>query len=267
VHPRVSVSQVCTVKWTLEQDLAFYSAEGIKSAGIYLKKLSADIEGGVKKVRAAGLRVSSVPTQPGRLLPEASEKRSVLEMLKPGIDAAAALGGPCYFTAGTTPPRMSTDDAYAALVPLLAPSVSYAKSKGVRLAIEHNSQATRENGFVHTLADAVDLANDTGVEICLEFQNCWMEHHLKRLFKQNVARFVVAQVSDYKIGETLRFNRRVPGDGDMPLEWLLGLLLESGYQGLFELETLGPKIEEEGYAAAVRRGTDWLSERLVRWGA
>jgi len=86
------------------------------------------------------------------------------------------------------------------------------------------------------------------------------------LFRENVDRFAVAQVSDYLVGETSRLNRRVLGDGSMPIEWLLGLLLDAGYAGMFEIETVGPAIEQEGYASAVRRSVDWLNERLVKWG-
>ena len=75
------------------------------------------------------------------------------------------------------------------------------------------------------------------------------------------------QVNDFKVGEPARLNRCVPGDGDMPVEWLLGELLDAGYAGLFELEVLGPRIEEEGYASAITRGLSWISERLDRWGA
>jgi sugar phosphate isomerase/epimerase len=53
----------------------------------------------------------------------------------------------------------------------------------------------------------------------------------------------------------------------MPVEWLLGTLLDAGYTGAFELEVVGPRIEEEGYAAAIPRGLEWMSELLTRWGA
>ena len=65
----------------------------------------------------------------------------------------------------------------------------------------------------------------------------------------------------------MRLNRRVPGDGSIPLIWLIEQLLEAGYQGLFEIEILGPRIEEEGYAAAIRRSAEWLSNLLDRLGA
>ena len=44
-------------------------------------------------------------------------------------------------------------------------------------------------------------------------------------------------------------------------------LLDAGYQGLFDIEVLGPHIEAEGYAAAIRRSADWLSDLLKRCGA
>jgi len=45
------------------------------------------------------------------------------------------------------------------------------------------------------------------------------------------------------------------------------MLVEAGYTGPFELEMLGPRIEEEGYEAACRRGVAALSEILTAAGA
>ena len=61
--------------------------------------------------------------------------------------------------------------------------------------------------------------------------------------------------------------RAVPGDGDIPLERLIGWLLEVGYPGAFELELLGPRIDEEGHAAAGARAATYTSELLTRLGA
>jgi len=59
----------------------------------------------------------------------------------------------------------------------------------------------------------------------------------------------------------------VPGDGDIPLERILATVLEAGYAGCFDLELIGPAINDEGYASAVHRGLDWLGETLTRFGA
>lgn len=270
IHPRISVSGISSMGWSLDQDIDFYRSAGIETVGILCAKLQADINAGVRAIQDAHLRCSCVVAgQMGASLIGRTDQGeyTALEVLRPGIDLASALGGPpCYFTSGATPARMPTDDAYIALVEALGSVTAYAQSQAVYLAIENNSTATRDNGFIHTLQDAVDLACDTGIGVCLELQNCWMERRLPELFKRHVERFVVVQVSDFMVGEAARLNRRVPGDGVMPLEWMLGHLLDAGYGGLFEIEVLGPKIEEEGYPAAILRSVEWLSNRLRAWG-
>ena len=268
-HPRVAVSGMSSVRWSLQEDLAFYSSAAISAAGITMRKLAKDA-GGIEKIGAAELRVSSVLAATVRvsfIAPE-DDADSPLEALRPSIEVSRSLGhAPCYFQAGPAPSRMASDDAYALLVPAIAPAVAYARDQGVRLAIETSSTSTRDIGFIHSLADAVELSRDADVDICLELQNCWFDCQLRRLFRENVDRFALVQVNDFKVGEPARLNRCVPGDGDMPVEWLLGELLDAGYSGQFELEVLGPRIEEEGYESAITRGLDWISERLDRWGA
>jgi sugar phosphate isomerase/epimerase len=264
IHPRVSVNTISSINWTLEQDIAFCTAAGIPIMNVIFSKLGSRPQDGIDAIRRAGLRTNLMSAGGGSLIDSGAK---TLELLKPVIEAASELGCSAFYcVTGAQPERMTTDEAYARLVECIQPANAYAKEKGLRLAVEHTSTSTRHHGFIHTLTDAVDLSKDADIGITLELQNCWYERHLDQLFKDNVARFVVVQVSDFKVGEDIKFNRRVPGDGSMPLEWMLGLLLNAGYQGDFDIEVLGPSIEAEGYASAIRRSVDWLSERLRAWG-
>jgi sugar phosphate isomerase/epimerase len=271
IHPRLSVSEVSSVSWTLQEDLEFYRQAGIGTVGISHMKLLPNVAGSVAAIQAAGLRcaclVAGERVMPSLIPTAVPGARSALDILGPAIDAAADLGGPvCYFTSGPTPPRTPTDDAYEALMLALQPVTAYAATKGVPLAVENNSTSTRGNGFIHTLIDAVELSRDAGIGVIVELQNCWMERNLDRIFREHFERFALIQVSDFMVGEAARLNRRVPGDGSMPLEWMLERVLDAGYQGLFEVELVGPAIEEEGYASAIGRSLNWLSERLATWG-
>src|SRR5690606_25093018 len=96
--------------------------------------------------------------------------------------------------------------------------------------------------------------------------NCWTEYHLADLFHAHHDIFEIVQVSDYVIGTTTTPDRAVPPDGDIPLERLLRMLLDSGYAGPFDLEIVGPRIEAEGYPSAILRGLRWLSGTLERLG-
>jgi sugar phosphate isomerase/epimerase len=72
------------------------------------------------------------------------------------------------------------------------------------------------------------------------------------------------QVSDYAVGTLSTPNRLVPGDGDIPLARIIGHVLDAGYEGVFDLELVGPRIEDEGYRSAISRSCDYLSQLLAR---
>ncbi len=270
IHPRLAVSTLSTWNWELSPALDLLGDLGVGSLGVYYRQVRDDPQAALAAIASSGLTCTNVTGDNDGvsvLAPADADGLPMLRALKPSLDFAAALGGrPCYFVTGGAPPRMSTDEAFELLVPAVAPIKAYADEIGVPLALEHNNATLRDAGFVNTLLDCVEFSQATGIGICLELQNCWIERHLPRLFNENVSRFTVVQVSDYLVGESTRMNRRVLGDGSMPIEWLLGLLLDAGYGGMFEIETLGPAIEAEGYASAVRRSVEWLNERLVKWG-
>ena len=58
-------------------------------------------------------------------------------------------------------------------------------------------------------------------------------------------------MSDFKVGTVASSQRLVPGDGDIPLARILDVLLDAGYDGVFDLELIGDAIDAEGYDAAV----------------
>lgn len=265
VHPRVSVSLVCAARLPLADALDLFTQLGIGAVSLTHARLGDNREVALERVRQSGMAVASIGTGGIELIDNA---QATLERLIPLIDAAAAAGCAEAFTvSGPAPERMPTDQAFDRLTATIGLARAYALQRGVRLGVEHSTAATRSLGFLGSLADACDLAERADLGVVVELQNAWYERRLPQLFRQHCARFQIVNVSDFKLGEELKFNRRVPGDGSIPLEWLLGELLDAGYAGYFDLEFLGPAIEAEGYESAIARGVDWLSERLTRWGA
>lgn len=263
-HPRISVTTISSWSWTVEQDIAFLRQEGIGAMGVPTTKLAERRDEAIAAIAASGLALTSVSAGAGSLI---ESEAQTLAALKPSIDAARAMGAASlYFLTGPTPPQMATDEAFAAFLRCIPATLAYANEQGIALSIEHNSVSSREIGFVHTVAGAARLCREAGLGICLELQNCWYEDDLPRHFRDNLDLVTIVQVSDFLVGEQLKMNRRVPGDGSMPLEWLIGQLLDAGYTGFFEIEVVGPAIEQEGYEGAIRRSVEWLDGRLVRWG-
>ena len=106
---------------------------------------------------------------------------------------------------------------------------------------------------MHTLRDAIDLARRLDIHVCMEINACWAERDLARTIADGIDRIGIVQVSDFSIGTLSTPNRLVPGDGDIPLRRIIEQVLDAGYEGVFDLELVGPKIEEEGYRSAIAR--------------
>jgi sugar phosphate isomerase/epimerase len=96
----------------------------------------------------------------------------------------------------------------------------------------------------------------------MEINACWAERDLASTIADGIDRIGIVQVSDFAIGTLSTPNRLVPGDGDIPLPRIIGQLLDAGYEGVFDLELVGPKIEEEGYRSAIERACAYLSDLL-----
>lgn len=265
-HHRMSVSAISSMGWTLEEDLAFWAAAGIDFVGLAMHKLEPlGYEQAIGMVADAGLRVSSIVGAPILPLDDPSRWSACQEDLARVADGAARVSAGCLFVNGR-PGRLDPDESVDAFAAAIAPVAEHARGL-VPLALEHTNVLRRDIGFIHTLADAVDLAEQIGVGIDVELNNCWVERRLPDTFRRGVLHFTLVQVSDFVVGTFETPNRAVPGDGDMPLERLLTQVLEAGYTGPFDLEVIGPRIEAEGYAAAIARGAAWLSDTLARLGA
>ena len=132
-----------------------------------------------------------------------------------------------------------------------------------RLCLEHTNSLRVDVSFVHTLRDAIDLARRLDIFVCMEINACWAERGLSRTIVEGIDRIGIVQVSDFAVGTLSTPNRLVPGDGDIPLRRIVDQLLDAGYEGVFDLELVGPKIEEEGYRSAIERSCVYVSELLA----
>jgi sugar phosphate isomerase/epimerase len=261
------VSAISTFQLSLTEDLAFWERHGITTVGVSVAKLERfGWEEGTKLVGDAvgrGLRVANlIGLGPFDLANPPSWPRQQ-DRLEHAVATAAAVGAECMvFTTGPFAP-LTWEEAADRLDTALAPALAAAKASGVPFAIEHTNSLRVDVGFVHTLKDAVDLARRFDVGVCMELNACWAERALQQTIRAGIDRIVLVQVSDFKVGTVASSQRLVPGDGDIPIERILDIVLDAGYEGVFDLELIGDAITAEGYDAAVPRAVDRLGRLLT----
>jgi sugar phosphate isomerase/epimerase len=256
VHPRVCVSGISSWNQTIDEDLVMYADLGVHTIGAALRKVI-DIE----PIVQSGLRVANVIGVGPFQLDDPASWGPQQARVSAAMDVAARLGAPHLVLttgpAGALEWNAASDAFSAALDPVLS-----ARPSGVQLCLEHTNSLRVDVGFVHTLRDAIDLARRLDVLVCMEVNACWAERDLSATIASGINRIGVVQVSDFAVGTHSTPNRLVPGDGDIPLRRIIDQLLTAGYEGVFDVELVGPKIEEEGYRSAIARSVRYVSALL-----
>ena len=261
------MSAISTWKWALTEDIAFWRDEGINSVGLALRKLEgAGLPDAVSRVLEADLVVTNVLAI-GFDLTDRSCWPEHQARLVAGVEAAVQVGAGCFvLTTGPAGP-LTWEDAAGRCGEAIGPIRAAADDSGIPLVVEHTHSLRADVGFVHSLRDALALAEQVGIDVLLECNACWTERSLAATIAAGIGRIRLVQVSDYRVGTRCTPDRLVPGDGDIPLRRIIGELLAAGYPGVFDLELIGPRIEAEGYPGAIRRSLAWLDSALDELGA
>ena len=267
MHERICVHQMCFAGTGLSDYVRQCRTLGARRIGFISPALLAP--GGLAEARAAlaggDFAVETVAHvfRAGHLSRDGNEWRDARDSLARLIDIAAGLGARSIYMLTGGHGALGWAQAADCFSAAIAPCVAHARSAGVELAIENASALYADIHIAHSLTDAIALAEMAGVGICIEVFFCWAEANLPELFAHAMPRCQLVQVSDYVYGDRSLPARAVPGDGAIPLEQIIRMLLDAGYTGIFDLELLGPRIDAEG-PAAVARGAAQVSTLLDR---
>jgi sugar phosphate isomerase/epimerase len=265
--PRVvpfSLSQITTLRWPFERDVAACVAAGVSGIGVSVAKLEAfGVPRARTLLREAGLAVSCLTSSGFFPLGDAAGERAALTRTRGHLEAAAELGAGCLFVLPGAAGALSWEEAAARSRPLLAALAADPERLHVRLAIEPTSQLRMDLAFVHSFGDALDLADEIDspwLGVVLELNNAWIERALYQNIRTRTRRIAIVQVSDFKIGTLAASERVMIGDGDIPLRRICGALADAGYDRWYDIELLGAAIEAEGYEAVVPRAVHRFRE-------
>jgi sugar phosphate isomerase/epimerase len=251
------MSEITTLAWPFERDVAVFAAAGVPAIGIALRKLDGIAPAAAAaRLREAGLAVSCVTSSGPFPLGDADGERIALERTRAHIGIAAELGAACLMVLPGASAALSWEEAAARVRPLVESLLRDAERARVRLALEPVSQLRMDLGFLHTFDEALDFVgavDSPWLGVVLELNNAWIERRLYANIRERVRHIALVQVSDFRIGTLAASERVVIGDGDIPLRRIVRAIEAAGYAGWYDIELLGSAIEREGYDAVVPR--------------
>ncbi len=250
--PKLSMSEVTTYRWSLEEDVRRYVAAGYEAIGVWRQKL-ADFgeEEGVDLLAESGLQVTNLLWAGGFT---GSDGRSQLEAIDDAAHAirlAGAMNAGCLVVYPGGRNNHTFRHAERLLRTAIDVLLGLAEDAEVTLAIEPMHPAcAAEWTFLTDLESTVALVESYSTpHLKLVFDAYHFGHDRAVLanLREIVPYTALVQLGDRRTAHGIDQDRCALGKGFVPLSEMMQCLLEAGYQGDFDIELAGQEIELSSY--------------------
>jgi sugar phosphate isomerase/epimerase len=205
-----------------------------------------------KSIRAAGLKVVSLCR--GGFYPAVEEKSRLdaIEDNKRAIEDAAALGAPLVVLVCGAIPGQPLIDSRKQITDGIAATLPLAESLGIKLAIEplHPMYAD-DRSAINSLASANDVCDELNhplVGIAYDVYHLWWDPDLEEQTKRTAQadRLFAYHVCDWMTPTTDLLNDRgLMGEGCIDLRGIRGMVEDSGFKGMIEVEVFSNRWWEK----------------------
>jgi sugar phosphate isomerase/epimerase len=250
-HPRLSLNQWTTRRWSLTDAIDGCARHGIRGIGVWREKL-AELPAAEARLRVddAGLTVTSLCR--GGFLSDPRTHTTALDDNRRALDEAVAIGTDQLVLVMGGLPDGSTDlaSARAAARDGLAALVPYAVDAGVRLALEplHPMYAA-DRCVLSTLRQAVEWAQPfppSAVGICVDTFHIWWDPDVHSAIAEvaSADRLATYQVCDFlmPLPADVLLGRGYMGDGVIDFESLTRAVAATGYDAFVEVEIFNADV-------------------------
>ncbi len=241
---RISLN-TATVKeqWTLAQCIDGCQRHGLGGISPWRDKLQEmGVEAAARAIRDAGLQVSGL-CRGGWYTADGALTQAVVDDNRRAVDEAAAIGADCLVmvVGGLATGSRDIDSARAVVEEGLARTLEYARTVGVKIAIEplHPMYAA-DRACVNTIRQALDICDrlGTGIGVAVDVYHVWWDPEVKTQIRRAGAdRLMAFHICDWlDPTSNLLTDRGMMGDGVIDIPGLRAEAEAVGFTGLNEVE-------------------------------
>jgi len=250
--PRLSMNEMTTFRWSFEEDVERYRNSGYQAIGVWRQKI-ADFgeERGVELLRDSGLAVSNLMWAGGFTGSDGHSHRESIDDALLAIRLAGAMRAKTLVVYSGSRAGHTVNHARRLLLTALKELAPVAQQHGVRLALEpmHTSCAG-EWTFLTGLDDALALVDQVGspmVQLVYDTYHLGWQPGAADRIGALVDRIAIVHLADGKLPSDSEQTRTRLGEGQIPLIEILQALNQSGYDGDYDVELVGPDLERTDY--------------------
>ena len=235
---------------TFEQDVLLYKELGVDSIELCERKLSKDT--GKAREQLAFLKSQDLPVssiQPrvhalyqDSMCPDLLEPNERMREFRKSIDLMSEFFPqvPMVTISGIAP-QFNFRLAHTTARKLYIELADYAADHGMRIMFEPlHPILMNNNTFICTLKEATDLIDSVHRDnfgLCLDLWHIWQERSVEEQIQAAGDRLFGVHISDWPAEQPRCLgDRRLPGEGCIPLSRLFRAIEKTGYQGAYSLE-------------------------------
>ncbi|NLE37384.1 MAG: sugar phosphate isomerase/epimerase [Pirellulaceae bacterium] len=248
----LSINETTTYRWSFEEDVTNYRAAGLRNMGVWRQKLSDFGEAkGADLHQESNLRASCLFWVGGFT---GSDGRSYQESLDDAAEAlktAAEIGASTVIVysggrAGHTfnHARRLVKDALGELAPR-------AEQLDLTLALEPMHPGCADGWtFLTSLDETLAMLDEIAsprVKLVFDTYHLGQQPEAVERIERIASRIALVQLGDAKGPPTGEQNRCLLGQGVVPLAQIVAALKAGGYDGHYDVETLGEDVESTDY--------------------
>lgn len=248
----LSMNEITTFRWSLEEDVENYQHAGYRSIGVWRQKLSdCDEEQAINLLGGSGLSVSNLLWAGGFT---GSDGRTLAESVDDAAEAvrlAAALEAGCLVIYPGGRNNHTYRHAGRLLRSALDELLPLAEAAEVPLAIEpmHAACAT-DWTFLTDLKSVVVLVEEFRspyLKLAYDTYHFPLGARHRPLLTKLAPYIGIVHLGDRRAPPSIDQERCPLGRGRLPLGEIVAMLQEAGYTGAFDVKLIGPEIEVDDY--------------------
>lgn len=257
--PKLSISEVTTRDWTFDEDVSNYAAAGIEGIGVWRDKLDTyGTEEGIDLLRQSPLKVANLVNSGWFLAMTRSQTKRAVEDVIEAIGVARRLKAGCILivTGEVGSFHRSLDQARRIVIESLKEVAPVAQAAGVKLAIEPIHERYPGYTFLHTIQDALGIADAVGspnVGLFFDSDHLFQAPDLMRDIERAGSRIFGVHINDLPALPGPGIDRRLLGDGVIPLKEILSAISAAGYEGFYDVEIMSDSVWAMDYHQVLER--------------
>jgi len=184
------------------------------------------------------------------------DREKLLVAARLGADSVLAMTGPLN--------GLGQNEAFRQLTRSLRELADTAAECGVAIGLEPLNYIEREDSFLFTLSDAMDIIEEIdhpSVGVFIDVYHVWQEPCLMKTLQRTRDRIVGCHINDFRRENRTYCDRVLMGDGCIPVKNILEELKRQGWDRWYDIEIFSDELwsmEPEEFLRLAREKYDRL---------